>query len=250
MSKKMLILCIALSFSGMVSAQGAFYLPEFISEFNLKSEATLKVGPAIPSAAFKNQVGENGIPQGAKIGFGADLSYNYYFVPYFGLGLALGGEWFGYDFNTALSGVEKTGKLKTNGWSMYSLGVSLNVRIPIISKLYLIGNVQGQFGLLATPSAKTVEEVPRFNSKGKEIRPGKIETSLMRTNLKTDFILGGEIGLQYRIIKNVLAQVTAEYRYFVSANSHKNQQTNPVDSPKLEFRYSAFVVNFGVSYAF
>ena len=123
------------------SPKYASQLAAFTSKFDLKSEATFKIGPAIPMGDFKALTGASGIAQGAGLGVALDLSYQYYFVPYFGLGVALGAQIFGYDFNTAIQG-EYPGKMQKTGWEVYSAGLSLNVRIPIISKLYLIGQVQ------------------------------------------------------------------------------------------------------------
>ena len=96
------------------SPKYASQLAAFTSEFDLKSEATFKIGPAIPMGDFKALTGASDIAQGASLGVALDLSYQYYFVPYFGLGVALGAQIFGYDFNTAIQG-EYPGKMQKNG---------------------------------------------------------------------------------------------------------------------------------------
>ncbi|MDE7149688.1 MAG: hypothetical protein K2O01_04690 [Bacteroidales bacterium] len=233
---------------GAVRAQ-AFKLPEFTSEFDLKSEATLKIGPAFPMGDFKRQTGTSGIPQGAAVGFSADLSYQYYFVPYFGLGVAVGAQLFGYDFNTAIT-TTYPGKLHKTGWEVYSAGLSLNVRVPIISKLYLIGQVQGRCGFMISPMASAVEKIPVLDAVGKKLRTDRQVTKVIRARDNLDMQIGADFGLQYRIVKHLLAQLTVEYRYGVFGNSHKNTETPLGEMQELAFRYSALAIHLGVTYAF
>ncbi len=233
---------------GAVRAQ-AFKLPAFTSEFDLKSEATLKVGPALPMGDFKSLQSTAGLPQGAGIGVSADLSYQYYFVPYFGLGVAVGAQIFGYDFNTAITETYP-GKLHKTGWEVYSAGLSLNVRVPVISKLYLIGQVQGRFGFMLSPKATAVEKVPVLDATGKKVGVDRNVTKILRPKDNLDFQLGVDFGLQYRIIKNLLAQLTVEYRYGVFGNSHRNTGTPLDEMQALAFRYSALSIHLGVTYAF
>lgn len=233
---------------GTARAQ-AFQLPEFTREFDLKSEVTLKVGPALPMGDFKSSKTKAGLPQGAGIGFSADLSYQYYFVPYFGLGVALGAQIFGYDFNAVLTETYP-GKLHKTGWEVYSAGLSLNVRVPIISKLYLIGQLQGRCGFMLSPKATAVEKVPVLDAAGNKIGVDRNVTKVIRPKDHLDFQLGADFGLQYRIIKNLLAQLTVEYRYGVFGNAHEKTR-EPLDAMSdLAFRYSALSIHIGVTYAF
>lgn len=233
---------------GTVRAQ-AFQLPEFTSEFDLKSEAMLKIGPALPMGDFKRLTGTSGIPQGAGVGFSADLSYQYYFVPYFGLGVAVGAQLFGYDFNTAITGTYP-GKLHKTGWEVYSAGLSLNVRVPIISRLYLIGQVQGRCGFIVSPKATAIEKVPVTDAAGNKLRTDRNVTKVIRAQNNLDMQIGADFGLQYRIIKNLLAQLTVEYRYGVFNNAYKNTETPLAEMSSLAFRYSALAIHLGVTYAF
>lgn len=254
MSKKTAALFSALWMGWCLCAGGtlmaqAFQLPEFTSEFDLKSELTLKVGPAFPLADFKASTSVNGLAQGAGLGFSADVSYQYYFVPYFGLGVALGAQIFGYDFNAVITETYP-GKLYKTGWEVYSAGLSLNVRIPIISKLYLIGQVQGRCGFMISPMAKAVEKIPVTDATGKKIRTDRRETKIIRAQNRMDLHVGADFGLQYRILKNLLAQLTVEYRYGVLNNRHKKTDVPVAELQNLAFRYSALGVHLGVTYAF
>lgn len=254
MGKKMAALfVVALWVGRMLSVETvwgqAFQLAEFTKEADLKSEVHLKLGPAFPMGDFKAMTGASGLAQGAKIGMSVDVSYQYNFVPYFGLGVFLGAQQFGYDFATAITATYP-GKLHKVGWGIYTAGLSLNVRIPVIPKLYLIGNVQGAFALMLSPQAKSVEKVPILDEEGKKIQTERNVQQLIRPRLRMDFLVGAEFGLQYRILKNLLARLTVEYRYAVFANGHR-QASLPMDEmPSLAFRYSALGVNVGVSYAF
>ncbi len=232
------------------SPKYASQLAAFTSEFDLKSEATLRIGPAIPMGGFKALTGQSGIPQGAKLGISADLSYQYYFVPYFGLGVALGAQIFGYDFNTAIT-ESYPGKLHKTGWEVYSAGLSLNVRIPIISKLYLIGQVQGRFGFMLSPMAQAVEKIPVYDPvTHKKTGTDRNVVKVMRPQTNMDFQLGTDFGLQYRVQKNWLVQLSVEYRYGVFQNSPKNTKIPLAQVEGLAFRYTALGINLGVTYAF
>lgn len=232
------------------SPKYASQLAAFTSEFDLKSEATLRIGPAIPMGGFKALTGQSGIPQGAKLGISADLSYQYYFVPYFGLGVALGAQIFGYDFNTAIT-ESYPGKLHKTGWEVYSAGLSLNVRIPIISKLYLIGQVQGRFGFMLSPMAQAVEKIPVYDPvTHKKTGTDRNVVKVMRPQTNMDFQLGTDFGLQYRVQKNWLVQLSVEYRYGVFQNSPKNTKIPLEQVEGLAFRYTALGINLGVTYAF
>ncbi|MDE7103127.1 MAG: hypothetical protein K2O46_02615 [Bacteroidales bacterium] len=232
------------------SPKYASQLAAFTSEFDLKSEATLKIGPAIPTGGFKALTGQSGIPQGAKLGISADLSYQYYFVPYFGVGVALGAQIFGYDFNTAIT-ESYPGKMHTTGWEVYSAGLSLNVRIPIISKLYLIGQVQGRFGFMLSPMAQAVEKIPVYDPfTNKRTGFDRNVVKVMRPQTNMDFQLGTDFGLQYRVQKNWLVQLSVEYRYGVLQNSYKKTREALDQVDGLAFRYAALGINLGVTYAF
>lgn len=231
------------------SPKYASQLAAFTSEFDLKSEATFKIGPAIPMGDFKALTGASGIAQGAGLGVALDLSYQYYFVPYFGLGVALGAQIFGYDFNTAIQG-EYPGKMQKTGWEVYSAGLSLNVRIPIISKLYLIGQVQGRFGFILSPKAQAVEKIPVYDHTGKKIRTDRNVVKVIRPQSQMDFQLGTDFGLQYRVQKNWLVQLSVEYRYWVMQNSGKKTRTALEQVDGLAYRYTALGINLGVTYAF
>ncbi len=231
------------------SPKYASQLAAFTSESDLKSEATLKIGPAIPMGDFKALTGQSGLPQGAKLGISADLSYQYYFVPYFGLGVAVGAQIFGYDFNTAIT-ESYPGTLHKTGWEVYSAGLSLNVRIPIIAKLSLIGQVQGRFGFILSPMARSVEKIPVLDQDGKKIGTDRNVFKIIRPTSAMDFQLGTDFGLQYRVQKNWLVQLSVEYRYWVSHNSRKNTWDALDQVEGIAFRYAALGINLGVTYAF
>lgn len=232
------------------SPKYASQLAAFTAESDLKSEATLRIGPAIPMGDFKSLTGMSGLPQGAKLGISADLSYQYYFVPYFGLGVALGAQIFGYDFNTAIQG-SYPGTMHKTGWEVYSAGLSLNVRIPIIARLYLIGQVQGRFGFMLSPMAQAVEKIPVYDPvTHKKIGTDRNVVKVIRPTTEMDFQLGTDFGLQYRVQKNWLVQLSVEYRYWVFQNNkaHTRVALDQVDG--LAFRYAALGINLGVTYAF
>lgn len=231
------------------SPKYASQLAAFTAESDLKSEATLKIGAAIPMGDFKALTGLSGLPQGAKLGISADLSYQYYFVPYFGLGVALGAQIFGYDFNTAIQG-SYPGTMHKTGWEVYSAGLSLNVRIPIIAKLYLIGQVQGRFGFMLSPMAQAVEKIPVLDKDGKKIGTDRNVVKVIRPQSAMDFQLGTDFGLQYRVQKNWLVQLSVEYRSWLSHNSKKKAPEALDQVEGLAFRYAALGINLGVTYAF
>ncbi|MDE5605805.1 MAG: hypothetical protein K2I68_00690, partial [Bacteroidales bacterium] len=219
------------------------------AEPDVTAPAPLRTGPAFPMGDFKALTGQSGIPQGAKLGISADLSYQYYFVPYFGLGVALGAQIFGYDFNTAITD-SYPGKMHKTGWEVYSAGLSLNVRIPIIAKLYLIGQVQGRFGFMLSPMAQAVEKVPVLDQDGKKIGKDRNVVKVIRPQSAMDFQLGTDFGLQYRVQKNWLVQLSVEYRSWVSHNSKKKADVALEQVEGLAFRYAALGINLGVTYAF
>ncbi len=242
-------LWLALGFFTAAKAQQAFYLPEFVTEMALRSEWTLKVGAAVPLGEFRSTMAANGVPQGAATGFSADVMYCYYRTPFFAVGAVAGAQLPGYNFASAITSTYP-GTLHTVGWEVYSAGILFQTRVPIVSKLYFLGQLQARYAFMVSPMAWAVESTPILDEKGKQIGTDRSHTDIIYAASNQDFLFGGEVGLQYRIKRNILAQFTVEYRRAVVNNSYKNTRTSVENSEKLQFRYSALMLNLGVTYAF
>lgn len=245
-------LWLAVGLFTIAKAQQAFYLPEFIAEMALKSEWTLKVGAAMPMGDLRITESTNGFPQGVKPGTSLDITYRYYRSPFFAVGAVAGAQLYGHDFAPLIEEGSYVGKLHTLGWEVYSAGILFQTRIPIISKLYVLAQVQARYVFALTPRAWAVETIPVLDDEGKRIGTDYNRTDILLPKSKHDALLSGEIGMQYRIKHNILAQFTVEYRRAVVGNYYQDKKTDaPTDVPAdLEFRYSALMLNVGVTYAF
>lgn len=244
-----LVWCLAVGLFTAGMAQQAFHLPKFEVEQKLKSEWMLKVGPTIPLNDFSAALGESGVPQGASTGLSADISYRYYRTPFFAVGAVMGAQLLGYNFASAIT-EPYPGKLHTVGWEVYSAGILFQTRVPIIPKLYLLGQVQARMAYMRSPMAWAVESTPILDDKGKRIGTDRKRTDLILPQNNYDAVLCGEIGMQYRIKRNFLAQLTVEYRRAVVYNFYSKTRVPVETAPDLQYRYSTITMNVGFTYAF
>lgn len=241
--------CLAVGLFTAGMAQQAFYLPKFEVERRLKSEWMLKVGGALPLDDFSATWGESGVPQGANPGLSGDISYRYYRSPFFAVGAVAGAQLLGYNFASAFK-EPYPGQIHTVGWKIYSAGILFQTRIPIISKLYLLGQVQARYALMSSPQAWSIETTPVLDAEGKQIGADSKRTDIMLPQYSHDALFCGEIGLQYRIKRKFLVQLTVEYRRALVNNFYKRTREPVGTVPDLQFRYSIMTMNMGLTYAF
>ena len=110
--------------------------------------------------------------------------------------------------------------------------------------------MQGRFGFILSPKAQAVEKIPVYDHTGKKIRTDRNVVKVIRPQSQMDFQLGTDFGLQYRVQKNWLVQLSVEYRYWVMQNSGKKTRTALEQVDGLAFRYTALGIILGVTYAF
>ncbi|MEG1498642.1 MAG: hypothetical protein RRX93_01800 [Bacteroidales bacterium] len=235
-------------------AQQAYRLSKFTTEEDLKAEVSFRIGPSIAVGKFKNvNAFSDQIAQGAKMGGLVDIAYNYYFTPRFGIGFAVGGQWFAYSFSdvnketsSSFSPSPTTSKnstkIKKSAWEMYSLGLVLNARIPLLRKLYFTGRIELAYAILLSPKMEMIYKNDKRQVYNRE--------TLMRGSTTNHFLLAGGVGLQYRFVKNILGQINFDYMFFPTTSFGSDQVGTKINKEGLRLQYSAFAISLGVSYAF
>lgn len=248
-----LLFVVLLGMLGSPALGQVHQLSSFVQEEDMKNEFIVEIGPALPLYDFKHTETEANVPLGSKIGLGIDLSYCRYLHPYFGISMVISSNFFSYDHESAVAGfgvpMDPKSRIRHFGWHQHNFGIGVQTRIPIISKLYFTANVSARLGFFFSPST-TVEYLGDI-IQGSKMKPVVLSrTEVLEIKMGAHFLMTAGIGLQYRIVKNLLVQVGADFNHVMGKRQLFTNPETLAYPTSLRGNFMNLGINVGFSYAF